>query len=86
MAKDNLTDDERTRLKAAFQKMDTAPPKAAAAPAAALASPREDFCKFWPQVKGVLQFLANLPVVPQGVKDAINLVIKAGDTASSVLC
>jgi hypothetical protein len=84
MATAKLTDDETAKLKAAFQKMDTtAQPKAAAA---ALASPREDFCKFWPQVKGVLQFLVTLPVVPQSVKDAINLVIKAGDTASSVLC
>ena len=82
MATAKLTDDETAKLKAAFQKMDaTAQPKAAA-----LASPREDFCKLWPQVKGVLQFLANLPVIPKGVKDAINLVIKAGDTASSVLC
>jgi hypothetical protein len=82
MAND-LTNDERSRLEAAFQKMDTAPQREA--PAAGLALPREDFCKYWPQVKGVLQFVANLPV-PQTVKDAINLVIKAGDTASGILC
>jgi hypothetical protein len=76
-----LTNDERTRLESAFQQMDAAPTKEAVK-----ASPRDEFCKYWPQVKGVLQFLANLPVVPQKVKDAINLVIKAGDTASGILC
>jgi hypothetical protein len=83
MATTQLTSDETAKLKSAFEKMDTA---AAPKAAAVAASPREDFCKLWPQVKGVLQFLVGLPVIPQRVKDAINLVIKAGDTVSGVLC
>jgi hypothetical protein len=82
MAND-LTNDERKSLEAAFQQMDAAP---STTTEAVTALPRAEFCKYWPQVKGVLQFLANLPVVPSKVKDAINLVIKAGDTAASVLC
>jgi hypothetical protein len=77
-----LTNEQRTRLQSAFQQMDTAPTAAETV----AASPKEEFCKYWPQVKGVLQFLHDLPVVPQKVKDAIALVIKAGDTAASVLC
>jgi hypothetical protein len=44
------------------------------------------FCQKWPEVKTVLQFLHDLPVMPQKVKAAIETVISAGDAAYSVIC
>lgn len=45
-----------------------------------------NFCRLWPEVKTVLGFLHDLPVMPQKVKAAIETVISAGDAAYSVIC
>ena len=44
------------------------------------------FCGNWPRVKEALRFIASLPMVPQGVKDAIAKVIAAGDLAAGAIC
>ena len=45
-----------------------------------------NFCQMWPQVKTVLKFLHDIPVMPQKVKAAIETVISAGDVAYNVIC
>ncbi|ANL84615.1 hypothetical protein [Rhizobium phaseoli] len=45
-----------------------------------------DFCRKWEDVKSTLEFLASLKIVPKAVKDAIAVVIGAGDLISGVIC
>jgi hypothetical protein len=47
---------------------------------------KSDFCMKWAEAKNVLSFIASLPVVPSTVKDAVALIIKAGDTVAGVIC
>jgi hypothetical protein len=80
-----VTPEQQKKLEQAFSNFE---PSSAAATAQveAAAAPIDVFCKEWPKVKSVLQFLLGIPVLPQKVKDAIRMVMAAGDTAARVLC
>jgi hypothetical protein len=47
---------------------------------------KDTFCKLWPDVKLVLEFLRSLPVVPESVKKAVGVVVAAGDTVHKIIC
>jgi len=79
----DLTADEERQLGAALAALGT---PAAGMESLALQSPRELFCHYWPILKQILGFLADLPLVPAQVKAAIALVIAAGDAAAKVIC
>jgi hypothetical protein len=82
-----VTPEQQKKLEQAFSNFDASPAAATAqAEAVAAAAPINVFCKEWPKVKSVLQFLLGIPVLPQKVKDAIRMVMAAGDTAARVLC
>lgn len=48
--------------------------------------PISDFCRGWPTARIVLSFLAELDATPKAIKEAIRLVIRAGDAAAGILC
>jgi hypothetical protein len=77
-----LTADQERRLAEEFEAV-----RPSQAPAT-LVSPmsKSDFCMKWAEAKNVLSFIASLPVVPSTVKDAVALIIKAGDTVTGVIC
>ena len=47
---------------------------------------KTDFCSKWPELKAVLEFVRDLPGIPQAVKSAIGTVIAAGDTLHDIIC
>lgn len=81
-----MTAAEQSALKSALAALDLPVSAAAAATASADLSPRELFCRYWPILKRVLEFLASVPVLPASVKGAIATVIAAGDTVSKIIC
>ncbi|HEX8621095.1 MAG TPA: hypothetical protein VF718_03920 [Allosphingosinicella sp.] len=52
--------------------------------AAALADPKDLFCKNWDTVKQVLLFLK--PRLPALVRAAVDVIIKVGDALKKILC
>jgi hypothetical protein len=44
------------------------------------------FCQKWPDVKAVLKYLHDLPILPEKYKAAIETVISIGDTVYSTVC
>ena len=84
MAEVNLSQDEEQRLQEAFEGFD--PNAAGAVDMISLTGTKDLFCDNWQTVKGVLSFIANLPLIPAAVRTAIGVVIKAGDLAHGALC
>ena len=81
---DSVTSEEQQRLQDAFRDFDQTVPSDKMSdlkPAS-----RSQFCEEWPGAKRVLQFLIELPMLPGFVKDAIRIVIRAGDMAEDILC
>lgn len=78
-----MANDKQIREAVAQAIMDDSP-VAAPAGAAALASPKDLFCKNWDIVKQVLQFLK--PHLPALVRAAVDVIIKVGDALKKILC
>jgi hypothetical protein len=78
-----MADDKQIRDAVAKAIMDDSP-VAAATSAAALANPKDVFCKNWDIVKQVLQFLK--PHLPALVRAAVDVIIKVGDALKKILC
>ena len=83
MADVNLSQDEERRLQEAFQGFD--PNAAGLADTISVSGTKDLFCANWQTVKGVLSFLAGLPLPPP-VPSALRTVIAAGDLAYRTLC
>ncbi|MBB3658480.1 hypothetical protein FHX15_003727 [Rhizobium sp. BK650] len=78
-----LTDEQAKQLKKEFESWDTkVTPSAPSKTNLTSAS----FCSDWAVAKGVLEFIASLSLVPKSVKDAIGIVIRAGDTVAGIIC
>lgn len=61
-----------------------APKLASAQVALAAANPKQFFCQNWPLIRAGLEILKGF--VPLPIKPVVQIVIKAGDAASSVIC
>lgn len=77
-----MADDNQIREAVAQAMMDET--EVSAAPSAALADPKELFCKNWDMVKQVLLFLK--PHLPKIVRAAVDVIIKVGDALKRILC
>jgi hypothetical protein len=44
------------------------------------------FCKYWKDVKAVLELVLKIPKLPAIVKTVVKAIIKAGDLAYATLC
>jgi len=77
-----MADDKQIREAVAQAMMDET--EVTPTPSAALADPKELFCKNWDTVKQVLLFLK--PKLPKLVRAAVDVIIKVGDALKQILC
>lgn len=68
--------DEADRLERQVSGMETMSAEAAAA----IANPIEVFCRLWPTLRSILEFVLKIPFVPGSIKAAIRAMIPVLDS------
>lgn len=82
---EEITLEQQRKLEEAFKSFDDTKPLSGDLGTRGLSS-KEDLCRIWPEIRGALLFLKSLPMVPKSVKDAVDLVIQAGDLVTRIVC
>jgi hypothetical protein len=91
MADTNITPEQKQRLEQALERADSAGSHAemmgmtAGEAVAAAAATKSEFCDLWPKLRGVLKFLAGLPI-PGKYKAVLEQALKYGEAAYGALC
>jgi hypothetical protein len=76
---DEITTDQKNKIEEAFRNFNRTAP-------IGVKGTKDDFCRRWPELKSVLEFVRDLPGIPQAVRTAIGTVIAAGDTLHNIIC